>query len=78
MSASYRIEKNRPVPERQSKFPWAKMEIGDSFLVPDAKAGVYGARIRTAAAMFKHRSPTPFNVTIRRVKNGYRTWRIAP
>lgn len=76
--SAYRISKNVPVPERCPKFPWRKMEIGDSFFVPEKSAGIYGSRVSISAANFKRRCAKPFNTTIRRVKGGYRAWRIAP
>ena len=35
--SEFTVEKNKPVPQSGSggpKYPWPKMEIGDSFLVP--------------------------------------------
>jgi len=48
------IEKNVPIPPPgQTKYPWAEMEVGDSFLVPADK----GNSAKTAASHFIRRNP---------------------
>lgn len=72
------IEKNVPVPATsyQSgapiKYPFADMEIGDSFVVGAEK--IDGHRVRVAASHFGKRNARRFMV--RQVDNGHRVWRV--
>lgn len=73
MAATFRIEKNIPAPpNRRSKYPFADMEVGDSFMIPGAATSAkigssisyrcirYGEKYRTSA-----------------VDGGLRVWRVA-
>ena len=35
-----KIEKDIPLPKTRSKYPWAEMDVGDSFFVPGIRAEV--------------------------------------
>ena len=68
-----KIEKGVPIPprdrgHRSSKYPWATMEIGDSFFVPKAKMG-------SSASIAGKRYQRKF--TTRPEGDGTRIWRQA-
>lgn len=75
---SYTIEKGVPLPsgrrERRDKYPYADMEVGDSFLIPLAKdrstSGIYAS---VSVAKRRHN----INLATARVDGGVRIWRIA-
>ena len=78
---TYRIDRNVAMPERLSRvaeFPWRAMEVGDSFFVPAERAGLYGQRVHQNAANYRRRCKVPVCFTVRKVKGGYRAWRVAP
>jgi hypothetical protein len=66
------IEKNIPLPTetrgRKSKYPWDKMEIGDSFYCASKGAYVLTAR---------QQKVTSHKYACRRERDGFRVWRIA-
>jgi hypothetical protein len=67
------IEKGVPfaAPNYASKWPFAKMEVGDSFLVPlELKS-----KCVNSASQFGGRNNMKFS--IRKTPDGYRCWRIA-
>ncbi len=69
---SYKIEKNIPITrlhiERGSKYPFEKMEVGDSFKVTGGKGRA--ASVRTAASTFVARKKTlPHGIKIQRQEN---------
>lgn len=71
---SYEISSDVPLPItlRRTRWPWASMKVGDSFLVQDI--GDRGS-IASAASYYGKRHPG-FKVTIRKVEGGLRVWRI--
>ena len=69
----YKIEKDIPVPASRCKYPYRLMEIGDSIFIPNADIPPSGSY--PSASYFSKRNPE-YKFTIRRVKGGYRTWRI--
>lgn len=78
----FRIDKNLPIPNptgqgRHSIYPFARMEVGDSFLVPPSmcppRTGLNGAR--RSVSMYAKRHGTKF--TCRKTPDGLRVWRIA-
>lgn len=78
-----KIERGVPIPpparsrsaERQNKYPFDTMEVGDSFFVAtkadETSAGIQ-RRLTACAAMHK-----PMRYATRRVDGGVRCWRIA-
>lgn len=73
----YQIEKNVPMPPivRMSGYPFAQMEVGDSFLVPfdgDDEQKVR-ARVATAASTFGKDHGGKFSVRV--LQDGVRVWR---
>lgn len=77
----YQIEKGIEVPAkkilagRNSVYPFATMEVGDSFFVPqvDGKPKTDGS-IRSAARQVAKK--LGFKFTVRRVDGGFRCWRV--
>lgn len=63
------IEKGVPLPGRafKSEYPFAQMEVNDSFLVP----GVKSVATKNAAAQ------TGFKFKTKKVDGGCRVWRVA-
>ena len=68
----YSIEKNIPVPEGRSKYPFPKMEVGDSFFVPSKD--IVGARISVALNYYKRKNPKKTFIS-RKSADGMRIWR---
>ena len=75
---SFTIETNVPVPSRKggrsgSKYPFAQMDVGHSFLVgSDVKVGT----IRSAVGAFT-KDNKDFKFMVRTVPEGIRVWRVA-
>lgn len=69
---AYTIDKNVPMPGVSSLgiYPWDEMDIGDSFLIKDKKAG----SIRTLAWFAGKQHGRKFST--RTVDDGVRVWRI--
>jgi hypothetical protein len=65
------IESDVPIQSRtkQCKYPFAKLEVGDSFFVPGIKMSVLSSAASGA------RKRTGFKFTTRTVDGGVRTWR---
>ena len=71
----YEIEKDVPTPtgaQRTAKYPFGKMEVGDSVFVPSEKRL---SGIHSCATYYGLRHP-PKKFTTRKVEGGYRIWRI--
>lgn len=66
-----------PPPRGRSLYPFAQMEIEDSFLVPydGDDARTVERRVSASAAQFGRRTSTKY--TTRREEDGVRIWRIA-
>lgn len=70
-----KIIKYAPIPKSsgagaRSKYPWAKMEIGDSFIAEcKSIAGIQAPRIRAEARYNKE-------FIARTTKNGIQVWRV--
>ena len=76
----FAIDKGIPVPngEGKSKYPFADMAVGDSFLVPfvAGKSHEYtDKRLRSSAAIAQRRYEAKFVVRV--VDGGVRCWRVA-
>ncbi len=67
----YKIEKGISMPHR-SGYPFADMDIGDSFYDPDKKLLI---KIRNAAYNWGRNNERKFNVSV--YDTGVRCWRIA-
>ena len=70
----YKIEKGFPVPDTRGmrKYPWRKLEVGDSFFV----AGGTTALVSPSASGFSKRNPG-LQFTCMQVEGGVRVWRVA-
>jgi hypothetical protein len=74
----YRIEKNVPIPEgtgrgRPAKYPFAKMQVGDSFLVMGSPNEQSTAQ--KSAHSFAQINPK-FKFVTRTLNHGLRIWRV--
>jgi hypothetical protein len=78
---TFAIEKNiplAPVVRKESDYPFALLEVGDSFLVP-ATAEDY-QRVRQHVASYAHRQHKVFKTgkyCTRKAEGGVRVWRTA-
>ena len=79
------IEKNVPMPNgrRQPKkdFPYAKMEVGDSFVVPvpdGVQVGQFSSKVRTQAHQWgKQNNGAKFSALLVDEQTKVRVWRVA-
>lgn len=69
---NFKIEKKIPVPFSSSKYPFGKMEVGDSFFIKE-KEVVLNSVSSAAHHYGKHNNK---KFSIRKAENGYRIWRI--
>jgi hypothetical protein len=73
----YEIERDRPIPDakhapRAAKYPFRKMEVGDSFAIATA-----GEAAKVAAAGWQcFRRNRHLKFTVRKDGDSYRCWRI--
>ena len=73
-----KIEKNIPIPEKQSKrlmYPWPDLEVGDSFFIEDYTRKKQIGISSSAFIWFRKHKPHGKIVT-RRVEGGIRVWRF--
>lgn len=86
---NFKIEKSVKMPsigatkQRSVIYPFADMEVGDSFFVPVKNSSdiresrrVY-ASIRYDASIYRKRNFRNFSVSVRTVEGGYRVWRVS-
>lgn len=57
-----------PIPENRESWPFREMKIGDSFKTSNPN-------VKSAAYMFSKRNQN-YKFTTRKMKDGYRIWRI--
>jgi hypothetical protein len=74
---TFQIETGVPVPARASgrrggKYPFADMDVGDSFLV---EGEVKPATVRSAVGAFAKRNPDFGKFAVRATEDGLRVWR---
>ena len=78
----YEIEKNVPIPKpqvvgRPSKYPFEKMDVGDSFFVENQKhESVYKLSVTISQATRRSRLKGK-RFTVRQLDGGVRVWRTA-
>lgn len=70
------IEKTYPVQER-SRYPFRKMEVGDSFLVKCDEGDRVKISKRVSASMFAAAKRCKMKFSLRSVTDGVRVWRVA-
>lgn len=87
---TFKIERGVPMPKihvSRSSYPFAEMEVGDSFAVPLsgdlASAGKNGdydrtqVRVRSAACSHQRRHGGKFSVRVNKAEGVLRCWRVA-
>lgn len=82
----YEIEKNIPIPTDRHRggrgkpiYPFAKMEVGDSFFVPLPEGAVpnkFRTRIYLGARRHKEVHNPDFQITVKAYPGGFRCWRL--
>jgi hypothetical protein len=74
--STFKIEKTVPIPKTSGKgggiYPFATMEVGDSFLIPDGSKNINS--VRSAVTQAARRNGRKF--TTRLTDSGLRVWRI--
>lgn len=78
----YEIESGVQIPSkrRASKYPFERMQVGDSFAVPvlhGADAGALAAALRTSAYAFGKEQNIKFTVRLNEDRSLARVWRVA-
>ena len=82
----YALTKDKPAPHRgksgrQAKYPFAIMEVGDSFFCPreafESSPGITGQRVGGAARAWARRLGNGHKFITRAEHDGCRIWRIA-
>ena len=75
----YTIDKKIPIPEKQSKYPWREMEVGDSFFVEatDHDKGRLQKDLFNSSGYYARRNNAKAKFTTRQMDDGVRVWRIA-
>jgi hypothetical protein len=71
--SDYKIEKNVPIPKgyARTKYPFSKMEVGDSFVVEDVNYN----RVRQAAYSYSFRNDIKLSVK-RGLDGKFHCWRV--
>lgn len=79
-----KVDKGVPYPgdpqaARSSRYPFAAMKAGDSFLVPyeKDKPAVVAKRVMRAAWSYKNRTKIKARFSTKRLKEGVRCWRLS-
>ena len=66
-----KIEKNIPIPRKgKQKYPFSKMEIGDSFFLENSTIG------KVAAEAYREKKATNRMYVARSIDGGVRIWRV--
>ena len=68
--AEIKIEKNIPIPKPRNKYPFALMDVGDSFFVPGKTASHLSGSIGNAMRI------TSGKFVTRNIDGGVRVWRV--
>ena len=83
---TYAIDKNLPMPKKifleseSAKYPFASMEVGDSFFVPhkpDIDARKALTHMTSAQYSWRKTRGSNFKFRCRTVEGGLRCWRVA-
>lgn len=77
----YKVEKGVPITRKtmdRCRFPFDKMDVGDSFLIPAKEQEPMKARISiySATNSFNRNHKTKLKMSSRADKTGLRVWRI--
>jgi len=73
MKDTYLIEKHVPRPRGSGRYPFADMEVGDSFFISEKSRG---EAARVAARNFKIRNAPEWAFSTRKEGTGLRLWRV--
>ncbi len=74
-----KIEKNIPIPVTEIKYPFDKMDVGDSFFIAetDKKERLkIQCAVRSYFAMYRKKTKTTMKIISKSLENGVRIWRI--
>jgi hypothetical protein len=75
-----KIDKNVPIPAigKQDKYPFAEMQIGDSFFLPCDSKNEYKIRGQVLHhAKLRLKTTPDFAITTRKCDGGLRVWRVS-
>lgn len=67
MTAIIEIEKNIPIPTASPKYPFSKMDVGDSFLTTEKS-------VRSSCVIYSKKTGVKFSCYV--VDGGVRVWRV--
>jgi len=65
-----KIENKIAIPSKPSKFPWAELKIGDSFLCPSGHESAFRSNVCVASKRLG------IKLTVRKTPEGLRVWRV--
>lgn len=79
--SAYKVDKKIPLPRKKvdlTRFPFDKMKMGDSFLIPvkDQPRDKARASVFTAVKSFNTHNSKTHKISTRNEKGGLRIWRI--
>ena len=71
-----KVEKGVEMPKRkrESKYPWAKLKVGDSFYVESANVTSNG--MYSCVSTYNKKVKKPIKISVRKEGEGIRVWRI--
>lgn len=74
--SSVKLEKNKPIPERngKNKYPWATMQIGESFIT-ESRFPVFGS-LAYFNSKQKKRKQKQIGIETRQEGDKCRVWRV--
>ena len=72
----FEIEKGIAVPAARFKYPWAEMEIGDSFFVEPGERSLTKMHGHLSSLGNHYGKPRGMKFTTRQVDGGVRVWRV--
>ncbi len=74
-----KIEKNIPIPVTEIKYPFDKMDIGDSFFIPEDDKKVrlkIQCAVRSYFNIYRKKTKATMKIISKSLENGVRVWRI--
>lgn len=73
------IDKNVPMPESRgsSRYPYADMEVGDSFFIATRGVDELGTARRLRGSSFTYGKKVGKKFSVRKMGEGFRVWRVA-
>lgn len=73
-----KIEKNIPIPVTEIKYPFDKMDVGDSFFIPENDKKVrlkIQCAVRSYFNIYKKKTKATMKIISKSLENGVRVWR---